>query len=131
MATTEVVNVARQNRGPGTITFDVAQPVPANIRFATLEILLDTPDKLAVGNWLDIQSFFSPNGFDLYAFANGTHWVSYGPDGLVVTDPDGTVRVNPNPRIQVPLIDRQGQFLRCSTNLGERLNAGALVTITT
>jgi len=130
MTITTVVNLPIQNRAAGTRTFDDPQPVPANLFYATLELPMNTADKLAVGNQLTASFFFSSDGGTTYSFANSTDWVSYGPNGYTVTDPDGTVRTNPNPRIIVPVADKAGQRLRAVAILPQSLALGVLITTT-
>ena len=77
-----------------------------------IEIVLSTSDKLSDGKTLMLNSFFSSDGGSTWQFINGFNWASYGPGGLTVTDPDGTVHVNPNPRLFVPLNGVKGQLLR-------------------
>jgi hypothetical protein len=126
MATTTVVNVPQANRNAGTYTFAWNQPIPANYRFATATAVLNTADKLAVGNKLDVSTAFSPDGNPPFVFANGISWTSYGPGGL--TTVDGVV--NPDPVIMVPLLLRTGQFIQATIVLAQALFAGATITIT-
>jgi hypothetical protein len=135
--TTPVITVAQANRGPATFTFDAPQPIPAGLRFATFNLPCDLiSDKLATGKSLDIQFFLSPDGVQPYAFANGTHWVSYGPNGQHTKNPDGTPGPdNPDPTIILPLIDfpgnpRVGFRLRGVIVLNNSFNIGANVSIT-
>jgi len=77
-----------------------------------LVVNLSDADKLAVGKILDLSSFFSFDGGATWQFVDGINWTSYGPAGLTVTDPDGTVRVNPDPALGVPLNNQTGQLMR-------------------
>ena len=110
-------------------TFDAPQPVPADLRYATFEIVVEPADKLVVGISLTVEFFFSPDGVN-WIFANSTVWNSYGPGGLTVTAPDGTVLTNPNPKIQVGLSGRAGQQLRGTLTLTQAMRVGTVVSVT-
>jgi hypothetical protein len=73
-----------------------------------LTIGLSDADKLAVGKTLQLSGFISTDGGATFNFVNGFTWTSYGPNGLTVTDPDGTVHVNPDPRLFMPLNGQTG-----------------------
>jgi hypothetical protein len=130
MATTTVVNVPQANRNAGTYTFAWNQSIPASYRYATATAVLNTADKLAVGNKLDVSTAFSPDGNPPFVFANSMTWTSYGPGGYSDTLPDGTVLTNPDPYITVPLASRTGQFIQATIILDQALFAGATITIT-
>jgi len=130
MATTTVVNVPQANRNAGTYTFAWNQSIPASYRYATATVVLNTTDKLAVGNRIDVQTGFSPDGVQPFVFANSAGWVSYGPNGLTITNSDGTISVNPDPYVFVPLSTRTGQFIQATIILAQALFAGATIAIT-
>ncbi len=136
MATQTVINVAQANRGPATFTFNAPIPVPAGLRFATIEIILDDADKLAVGKSMVLRSRFAPTLGGVYTLGNEAPWVSYGPGGLIIPPTHGEPeRVNPNPRIIIGLIDnpgnpRVGLFLQVSATLDQQFFAGVLASVT-
>jgi len=97
---------------------------PTAPRGLKLVINLSDADKLAVGKTLALSSFFSFDGEATWQFVNGTNWTSYGPAGFTVTDPDGTVHVNPDPGLGVPLNNQTGQLMRLTYQAVEISTAG-------
>jgi hypothetical protein len=125
---TDIVTVPIVPRVAGTYQFD-GGAVPANLQSLTVAINLNDADKLAVGNSMILRSLFSLNGGTSWLLGNQTTWNSYGPGGFTVTDPDGTVRVNPDPRLQIGLTNRAGQLLRGEIVLPQALPAGATLSL--
>ena len=126
---TRAITISQAVRAGGTYQFQTAVGVPADLRFARFQVVLDLADKLAVGKTLSLKFFFSPDGGASWVFANGTSWTSYGPGGLTVTDPDGTVHVNPDPTLVVPLSTKIGQRVRGEFVLGQSTNAGMIIDL--
>lgn len=126
---TPVVSVPFALRAAGDHLFTCNVPVPNGLRFARLTILLQDADKLADGKVLSWQFAFSSDGGATWQFENGSTWTSYGPGGLIVTDPDGTVHVNADPTLYCPLDTRAGQLVQATLTLGQDLQAGALIEI--
>lgn len=87
-------------------------PLGSPYNSVLIEIALSDADKLAVGRTILLNSFFSTDVGATWKFINGFTWNSYGPGGLTVTDPDGTVHINPGPRLFVPLNGVKGQLAR-------------------
>jgi len=130
MATTTVVDVNPSNRQAGEHAFTAPQPVAAGLRFALLEVPMELADKLSVGTTVKIEFYFSPDGV-AWEFANSTLWTSYGPEGKTVVKRDGSIEVNPNPMLFVPLATRAGQRVRAVFTLSRQLRVGLIVTVTT
>lgn len=97
--------------------------LPPNTSRVEVSVGLSLADKLAVGNRLDIAAYFSIDDGSSWSFVNGITWNSYGPDGLTVTNIDGTQLVNPDPKISVPLNGRTGNVqVRISATGSSALN---------
>jgi hypothetical protein len=113
------------------VTFPVSGGVniPTNTQFNTLivDIVLSDADKLAAGKTLQLNSFYSADAGANWQFINGFSWNSYGPGGLTVTDPDGTVHVNPDPMLYVPLGNAKGNIVRIQYQANGLTNAGVVV----
>lgn len=95
-----------------SVTNDVLRTVPpsggASVpqnTYKSLQVVIGLPlaDKLAVGETLQLQSFFSSDAGANWGFINGFTWRSYGPAGLTLKNLDGTTLVNPDPTLYVPL----------------------------
>lgn len=132
MPTTTIISTNQVNKQAGSYTFDAPSAIAPDVKYATFELVLNDADKLSVGISLVMSFWFSVDGMAWPSLpANQTTWTSYGPAGLTVVDPDGTVRVNPNPRVQLGMIGHAGQFLRGRLDLSQALKVGVLVTETT
>jgi hypothetical protein len=124
----DVVTIPKGNRQAGTYTFTAPDPIPVG-RIAMLTVTLDEADKLAVGKTLTWQFFVLADAGATPVFVNGSTWTSYGPGGLTVTDPDGTVRVNPDPRLTCPIANHTGKLLRGVFVLSAALRAGVVISV--
>lgn len=89
----------------GDVTLTVPDPagaqltIPASVTIIDSTLNLSNTDKLSVGLVFTFGVYVSTDNAQTWQFVNGFTWNSYGPAGLTVTDPDGTVRVNPDPRL--------------------------------
>jgi len=124
----EVVNIVATNMPAGEQVFTAPDPVPV-ARVATFELVLREQDKLASGISLTWEFYFSADNGASWQFANGSTWHSYGPSGYTLTNMDGTTTVNPNPKLQVPLVSRAGQLLRCRLDLAQSLRVGVIISV--
>lgn len=99
----------------GTYVIAPAQPVslPVGAAFDAYELLLALADsdKLATGKSLDFRVERSDDQGVTWRFAEGVDWVSYGPAGLTITDPDGTAWTNRDPTIGIPSSDADDNAL--------------------
>lgn len=100
--------VALTDGQPVTVPASGGVAVPSQYVGVKIVIGLSDADKLAVGKSLQLNSFLSSDGGNTFNFVNGFNWNSYGPGGYTVTDPDGTVHVNPDPTLYVPLNQQTG-----------------------
>ncbi len=80
--------------------------IPTNLGYRALEVLisLTTADKEAVGKTLALNVYVAPGD----TFVAGFLWTSYGQQ-FTITDPDGTVHVDPDPTLHIPLANLAGQ----------------------
>jgi len=129
--TTTIVNLPIQNRPAGTRAFDAPQPIASGLAYATLELPMNDPVKLSTGISIQAEIYFSSDGGTTWNFEGGMNWLSYGPNGYTVRDPDGTVRINPNPRLYVNLTAHAGHNIRCQAILPQNTQFGVLLTTTT
>jgi hypothetical protein len=85
-----------------------------NWKVLRLVIGLSGADKLAAvgAKTVSIWSHFSQDAGATWKFINRTDWQSYGPGGLTFPDPDGTVWVNRDPTLDVPLNGLAGLMIR-------------------
>lgn len=102
--------------------------VPNSANDVILTVNLQTADKLSDGKTVSIQSWFSNDAGQSWQFINSTNWVSYGAAGSTIVDPDGTVNVNPDPRLFVPLNGLSGMLIRTVIAFGQTMTAGLTVS---
>lgn len=132
VAPTSLTNGVRVHLPPsGGVT------IPQGFNYRSLQVLINltTADKLMTGSTLELEVYFSFNGGATWQFISGYPppplgggtWKSYGPSGYTVTDPDGTVHVNPDPTIYVPLNGVTGQLFRIEYVANALTTAGATV----
>ncbi|SRR5216683_984071 len=88
--------------------------VPDGFGYRALELIvnLSLVDKLAIGNTLELSSFFSLDNGITWQFVNGFNWQSYGSIGLTILTPEGIIIINPDPTLGIPLNDVTGQLMR-------------------
>jgi hypothetical protein len=104
----------------------VKVPITATVIEAVLN--LTDANKLSVGLSIQFQTFFSVDGV-AWTLGNEFTWNSYGPAGLTVRDPDGTVRVNPDPRLQISVANHHGDFIHVTILCSSSVSAGATVSV--
>lgn len=103
--------------------------VPVGIVSLETSLNLSLSDKLSDGLSITFGVYFSTDNGQTWQFANGFVWNSYGPGGLTVTDPDGTVRVNPDPRLHTNISERAGQLVRAVALTNRTVSAGLTVSV--
>jgi hypothetical protein len=115
----------------GPVTNDVLTRVPAsgainasqgNYAGLEIQINLDTATKEAVGNTL-VLSAYKADG----SFVSGINWASYGHQ-FTITLPDGTVVIDPDPTIDINILQLGGQDIYLTYQAHGIVLAGATVS---
>jgi hypothetical protein len=98
--------------------------IPTNLGYASIELLINltTADKEAVGKTLVLNVYRAPGD----TFVAGFNWTSYG-NQYTVTDPDGTVHVDPDPTLRIPLANIAGQQIHLTYEAVGIATAGVTV----
>jgi hypothetical protein len=112
---------------PGIVNNQSRVPNNANVFEVTVQ--LNESDKLSDGLEITFGTYASDDNGQTWRFLNGTLWRSYGAGGLVVNDPDGTVRVNPDPRLQIGVAPYRGQHVRLIVLPNRAVSAGGTLTV--
>jgi hypothetical protein len=92
---------------------------------ATFPVIL--ADKLTAGKAFDIAAYFSRDNGVTWQVVNGTTWNSYGLAGYTVKDPDGTLHVNPDPTLYIPLNGAKGALVKLVITPRSNMTAGLLL----
>lgn len=112
---------------PPNVNPNAAIPQTASVIEAS--ILLADGDKLSTTlSFVFTTSVSADNGAN-WRLLNSVTWNSYGPGGKTVTDPDGTVRVNPDPRLQIGVIPYRGQQIRFTVLPNRNVSAGGSIQV--
>jgi hypothetical protein len=112
------------------VTNDVLTRVPAsgtvdastgNNVALEIQINLDTATKEAVGNTLVLTAFKADG-----SLVAGINWTSYGQQ-LTITQPDGTIVVDPDPTVHINILQLAGQNMYLTYQAHGVVSAGATV----
>ena len=103
--------------------------LPNTANAIEVELTLSDADKLSVGLVIDWGVYVSPDNGATWKFIAGQRWTSYGPGGLTVTDIDGTVRVNPNPRAQIGVVPYRTWHSKGVILPSRNVSLGAIISI--
>jgi hypothetical protein len=103
--------------------------VPQTIDHFEATLNLTDADKLSDGLIITFGTYRSDDNGLSWQFMNGFVWQSYGANGLTVRDPDGTVRVNPDPRLQISVAPYHGQQVRAVILSNRSITAGATLSV--